>query len=158
MTRQKQIKYVNDHEWWVFWGIIISACPQGKGGHFLFKKSGFRKLTKHINFGHEEGGLNIMSWSRFKDIKSMIHFAFYDRSCPEDSYHPVKKLIDGYNDNRKKKIAAAIITVFDESMCAYQPRTTKTGVWPNLSFIFRKPKPLGCELKVRKKTFIYFNF
>eukprot|EP00873_Tetraselmis_striata_P006477 jgi/Tetstr1/426741/TSEL_001678.t1 len=35
----------------------------------------------------------------------------------------------------------------DESMSAYQPRATKLGGLPNLSFIYRKPKPLGTEMK-----------
>eukprot|EP00873_Tetraselmis_striata_P002117 jgi/Tetstr1/422381/TSEL_013221.t1 len=34
---------------------------------------------------------------------------------------------------------------FDEAMSAYQPRSTKTGGLPNISFIKRKPEPLGTE-------------
>jgi hypothetical protein len=32
-------------------------------------------------------------------------------------------------------------------MSSFQPRTTATGALPNISFIFRKPEPLGTELK-----------
>ena len=35
----------------------------------------------------------------------------------------------------------------DESMSAYRPQTRKTGNLPNISFILRKPEPLGTELK-----------
>ena len=43
-------------------------------------------------------------------------------------------------------VKSEIMTV-DESMIAWEPQTTKTGGLPNLSFIKRKPKPLGIELK-----------
>ena len=33
-------------------------------------------------------------------------------------------------------------------MRAFRPRTTKTGGLPHLSFILRKPEPLGTEFKV----------
>jgi hypothetical protein len=35
----------------------------------------------------------------------------------------------------------------DESMSSFRPQTSKTGNLPNLSYILRKPKPLGTEFK-----------
>ncbi len=35
----------------------------------------------------------------------------------------------------------------DESMCAFEPQSSCYGNLPNLSFIIRKPQPLGTELK-----------
>ena len=32
-------------------------------------------------------------------------------------------------------------------MCQWNPHTTKTGGLPNISFIARKPRPLGTEFK-----------
>ena len=40
-----------------------------------------------------------------------------------------------------------MISVLDESIAAWKPRKTKMGALPHLSYIFRKPKPLGIELK-----------
>ena len=37
-------------------------------------------------------------------------------------------------------------------MSAFRPQTTKTGNLPHLSFIQRKPEPLGTELKVAMCT------
>ena len=106
-----------------------------------------RNIIPSVNFG--KGGLDIMSHNRFKQIKGVIHFAFYDHDYAEsDPYHPVKSLVDGFNDNRKRIIASSIDIVLDESMCSFRPRTTKSSSLPNISFIFRKPKPLGVELKV----------
>ena len=38
--------------------------------------------------------------------------------------------------------------VLDESMSALVPRTTATGGLPTISYIRRKPEPLGTEFKV----------
>ena len=40
----------------------------------------------------------------------------------------------------------------DESMSAFRPQKTKTGNLPNISFILRKPKSLGTELKTVAST------
>ena len=37
------------------------------------------------------------------------------------------------------------ILVMDESMSAWGPQTTTTGGLPNISFVQRKPEPLGIE-------------
>ena len=152
-SRRQPIRTVTDNEWWAFWGIIFSASPAGKGGDYLFRKQTERKVIPDVNFGRKHG-LGIMAQHRFKNIKENIHFAFYDRNFAEtDPYHPVKSLLDGFNNNRKKNIASSIDIVLDESMSPFRPRTTSSSLLPNLSFIFRKPKPLGIELKVRSPLF-----
>jgi hypothetical protein len=145
-AKGKRMSQVSENEWWILWGIIFAACPCHKGGNKLFEKATVRQLIPSVNFGKD--GMNIMSWHRFKSIKEKISFAFYDYTCPDDPYHPVKLLVDGFNDNRREKLATGIKIVLDESMSPFQPRTTKTSKLPNLSFIFRKPKPLGIEKKV----------
>jgi hypothetical protein len=145
-AKGKKISLVSENEWWIVWGIIFAACPCHKGGNKLFEKATVRRLAPSVNFGKD--GIDVISWHRFKTIKELLCFAFYDHTCPEDPYHPVKLLLDGFNDNRREKVATAIKIVLDESMSPFQPRTTKTSKLPNLSFIFRKPKPLGVENKV----------
>jgi hypothetical protein len=51
--------------------------------------------------------------------------------------------IDEFNSNHMALINASKMKVVDKSMCAYRPRTTATGGLPNISFIKRKPEPLG---------------
>ena len=41
----------------------------------------------------------------------------------------------------------SIFKVMDESMSAFQPQTTKTGNLHHLSYVLRKPEPLGTEIK-----------
>ena len=42
--------------------------------------------------------------------------------------------------------------MFDESMSAFRPRTSRFGNLPHLSGIDRKPEPLGTEFKVTNTT------
>ena len=42
--------------------------------------------------------------------------------------------------------------MFDESMSAFRPRTSRFGNLPHLSCIDRKPEPLGTEFKVTNTT------
>ena len=42
---------------------------------------------------------------------------------------------------------SSYVKVLDESMSAFRPRTTKTGGLPNLTWMIRKPEPLGTEFK-----------
>ena len=37
--------------------------------------------------------------------------------------------------------------IFDESMSAWRPQTTSKGGLPHLSFVDRKPEPLGTKFK-----------
>eukprot|EP00873_Tetraselmis_striata_P023449 jgi/Tetstr1/443713/TSEL_031703.t1 len=56
-------------------------------------------------------------------------------------------MVEGFNRNRTMMLVMGVWIAFDEAMSAYQPRSTKTGGLPNISFIKRKPKPLGTEGK-----------
>jgi hypothetical protein len=48
-----------------------------------------------------------------------------------------------FNNNRFCLVKGAKVKAIDESMCAYCPRITSTGGLPKISFIKRKPEPLG---------------
>ena len=55
-------------------------------------------------------------------------------------------MTDGFNA-AYKNIAAIFLKVGDESMSENRFRTTDQGNLPHLSYIFRKPDPLGTEFK-----------
>ena len=55
--------------------------------------------------------------------------------------------INGFNENRNRVIQAPNLKVMDETMSAFCPQTRKTGNLPHLSYILRKPEPLGTEFK-----------
>ena len=104
-------------------------------------------MTPSINLGLH------MRKRRFEDISSKFHFAFIDETTNNSSltnYDPwftVSKLISDFNKNRFIRVAASTVKLLDESMSAYKPRKDKTGGLPNISYIQRKPEPLGTEFK-----------
>ena len=149
----KKITSVSQNEFFVFIGVIISAGPAGRGGRNLFqsesevRKNGINLLLPLVNFE------NFMKYYRFNDIRSKFHLAFDDieanapSSSNFDPWHNVSKLIRQFNENRFCMVAASRVKVQDESMSAWKPRKDKTGGLPNISFIKRKPEPLGTEFK-----------
>jgi len=56
--------------------------------------------------------------------------------------------IDGFNKNCSRTVAPSNEKVIDETMSAFRPQTRKYGDLPFLSYIARKPEPLGMEMKV----------
>eukprot|EP00957_Ditylum_brightwellii_P095397 7266635-Ditylum_brightwellii.AAC.1 len=75
---------------------------------------------------------------RFKHIKRLIPNMWKDKShAEEDPWWNFVTAVDDFNENRKKTDAASIS----------KPQTTATGDLPHLSFIERKPEPLGVEFK-----------
>jgi len=56
-------------------------------------------------------------------------------------------MLDEYNANRREVLHSDGDSTLDESMSAYQPRLNKLGGLPNISFIKRKPQPIGTEFK-----------
>ena len=96
-----------------------------------------------------------MKEHRFIDIKRFIPFLFADESKKAtDPWWQFSGGIEGYNKNRKQTIKASPVKVFDESMSAFCPRTSRFGNLPHLSCIDRKPEPLGTEFKVTNTTII----
>jgi hypothetical protein len=108
-------------------------------------------MTQPINYGPT--GLNIMPEYRFRDIKRCFSWSFQDKSKADkatDDYDPwnmILLMVNGYNKNRHDWMAGSIRKVLDETMSAWCPQTTPTGGLPHLSFILRKPEPLGTEFK-----------
>ena len=63
-----------------------------------------------------------------------------------DEWWRAKHLFGGFN-TACKNIAASFLKVGNESMSAIRFWTTAKFKLPHLSYIFRKPEPLGTEFK-----------
>jgi hypothetical protein len=61
-------------------------------------------------------------------------------------------MLDEYNANRRRHLHTDGDSTLDKSMSVFQPRLDKLGGLPNISFIKRKPKPLGTEFKTICET------
>jgi hypothetical protein len=91
-----------------------------------------------------------MKLYRFKQLKKLMQKAFVGKD-KQDPWHPIIAMMIGFNNSRAQDIATSYQKVFDESMSAWKARTTQLGGLPFLSFVLRKPKPLGTEFKVKRR-------
>ena len=84
---------------------------------------------------------------RFRHFREFLPFIYHDNSIKEtDPWWQFSGAVTEFNNNRLRLLKGAKVKAIDESMCAYRPRTTSTGGLPNISFIKRKPEPLGLYL------------
>ena len=134
------MKEANQGEWWTFWGIIILAAKVGVGGVTCL----YDKTPKIIEQLPGIDLTEIMKQYRFEKLMQLMPMAFHGDDYNDPRNH-VLALIEGFNSNCAKKTAASHIKVADETMSAYLPTTTKWGGLPFLSFILRKPQPLGTD-------------
>ena len=55
--------------------------------------------------------------------------------------------VERFNAKRRALLRTVPVCVLDESMSAWRPRTSPTGGLPHISYVIRKPEPLGTEFK-----------
>jgi hypothetical protein len=141
-TKQTKMKKVTESEYWIFNGILILCGLTKTGGvDGLYKKKN-DGIIERVNVAEH------MSHKRFKQIKSLWITQFHSPAQKVNSeWWMVSKLVNGFNENRRNKVAASRVKTLDESMSSFRPQKSKTGNLPNISFILRKPKNLGTELK-----------
>jgi hypothetical protein len=85
-----------------------------------------------------------MPYSRFKDFRRFLPEIFADYS-KEESDPGFRFSTAGKNLNKiwQTVFQGSCWISVDESMSAWRPRKTALGGLPNISFMTRKPKPLG---------------
>lgn len=144
-----RVKLVSPREFWIFVGIILSSAVHGKGGSKLWEKDNAQAQRGIYSVAHTINLSTHMSESRFNKIKKHFPDCFADKQRKDtDPWYQIIAGVEAFNDNRFRNIAASILKIFDESMSAWKPQKTKTGGLPNISFILRKPEPLGTEFKI----------
>ena len=138
LLKDARFKAVTLHEWLTFWGLIIGARQYSEKGEKLWnsKPVGLR--------GAPDFGAYMKEW-RFAEIRRLV-----PSICPHRELQPwarFEPMIAAFNQNRASTILRHGDSTMDESMSAWQPRKDKLGGLPNISFIKRKPRPLGSEFK-----------
>ena len=104
-------------------------------------ESDWQSIMPHPNFDRF-----ILEY-RFQQFRDFFPFIFQDPSVKDtDPWWQFSGAVKEFNDIQLRLIKGAKVKAVDESMCAYRPRTTSTGRLPNISFIKRKPEPLGLYL------------
>jgi len=131
-------------------GIMIGAAEFAKRGSDLFSvkdQAAFDGEDEEENWAslcpdpHFE---RFMSFSRWKEFRKIFPDIFSDNDRKEtDPWYQFSGAIDEFNELRQELICGSRWISADETMCAWRPRKTATGGLPNISFIIRKPEPLG---------------
>ena len=147
LTPTKQTKECTEDEWWKIWGIMIFAAKAGKGGinKLYDKRVSVLKQLPNIDLS------DVMPMYRAQQLIKNIPYAF-EGEDDTDPWNRIRGLVNGFNNARAQRVAASFCKVLDESMSSWNPTTTKYGGLPFLSFILRKPEPLGTEFKVMACT------
>lgn len=95
-------------------------------------------------------GQHGMVWKRFKRIRGVMSFGASDPATLEqDPWAFVRPLVDKFNEARAAKFNPGWLITMDESMCAWRGQEGEGSIskCPKISFVPRKPEPLGVELK-----------
>ena len=91
-----------------------------------------------------------MAYWRFKAIRRLAKEIGPTSSL--DPWSRFRPIVEEFNANRAKTLHNGGDVTADESMSSYQPRLDTFGGLPNISFIKRKPKPLGTDFKTMGDT------
>ena len=146
------IRLFTRREFWVGWGLVLaSRCVGRERGEKMWDKAtnGIMIEVTARSFVTDFNPAQFMSLERFKEWKTCVAWMYADEAIKDDDpWWQISPAFEAHRRNRKRTIALSIIKVLDESMSAFRPQTKKDGNVPHLSFIKRKPEPLGIEVKV----------
>jgi hypothetical protein len=146
-NNKKKVRPFTDVEFLLALAIFIGAAEFGVQGINLWKegdKIGGEDEEWATMIPHPEFD-KILKLYRWKEFRHFLPFAFQEPNLKlkDDPWWKFDGAIEAFNSNRYKRVQSSQWLVMDESMSAWRPRTTPTGGLPNLSFILRKPEPLG---------------
>jgi len=130
-------------EYVVWHGLFLAATVCVQRGRDLWDATeDMPRFRTHPVFA------KFMKRHRFFLIKSCILAAFRDEPNKEvDKWWEIRPLVDSFNENCRRNIVMSEVQIPYEAMSAFQPRTTPKADLPHVSFVERKPKPLGTEFK-----------
>jgi hypothetical protein len=140
----QEIKIFTKGELILGYALFIAAAGFIEKGLHLFTSD-----QDYDSFYPPPGFDKHMKYHRFKAWKQLIVQVSEDsaRKRDDDPWWPFSSVVEGFNKVRREKITAWLCDIFDEAMSVFRPRSTATSKLPNISFILRKPKPLGSEFK-----------
>ena len=148
IRKVRNIRKFTKSELWKFFGMLL--CGRlfgGEKGEGMWDNKGVAEgLSVETN---QFDPAKWMSRMRFREIKKYIPIMFSSDEAKkkEDPWWQIIQVVDDFNANRKRTIGTSNVRDTDETMSPYCPQTTKNGTIPHLSYVFRKPEPLGTEFK-----------
>ena len=145
-NNKKRVRVFSAEEFLTALGLMIGAAEYGGRGSQLWEgqadccgREKWESLLPDPNFD------GIMKQYRFKDFRHFFPFAFKSETLKNnnDPWWEFAEAVNEFNNNRKTKLKLPKWLIIDESMSSWKPWQSPTGGLPNISFILRKPKPLG---------------
>ena len=147
-TPKRTIKKFERWDFIIGHALLIGASCYCQSGSALFMSSKER---------NEDMWDTVIQNARFDQYMKLYRFKEFRHFLPKIFELPLEKdhdpwwrfasAISDFNDIRKNNIISSWVKVLDETMSAWRPRTSKNGGLPNISYIIRKPEPLGTEFK-----------
>ena len=156
---KKKVRPFSEQEFLSGLGVFIGAAEFGIQGMNLWREGdqvGQEVEEWQSMVPHPESD-KIIKLYRWKECRAFLPYAFQSQKLKDenDPWWRFEGAIQEFNNNRFDRIQSARWVCIDESMSAWRPRTTPTGGLPNISFILRKPEPLG---KFFCCFLLFFNF
>jgi hypothetical protein len=85
-----------------------------------------------------------MAFSWWKDFHCYFPNIFADAGRKETyPWYEFLSAVDEFNEIHQQELCCSLWVSIDETMSAWRPGKTALGGLPNISFIDRKPEPLG---------------
>ena len=145
-SNSKKVKLFSPEEFLTAFGLLIGAAEYGARGSQLWETMRDSQGGEHWESMVPEANFNThMKLYRFKDFRHFIPFAYKSQNLKNnnDPWWEFAEAITEFNNIRNIRLKMPCWLSIDESMSSWKPRKTATGGLPNISFIVRKPKPLG---------------
>ncbi len=147
--RAARIQPFSEKEFLIGLGITIAAAGFNCRGCELWAKAS--KQDPQVSDPKTWGNIipspdfgRYMGENRFKEYHKLIATIWQDKNIKEcDPWWEFSAAVKEFNQQPSDSIKASQWKVEDESMSAWCPRKSKTGGLPNISYVIRKPEPLG---------------
>ena len=132
--------------------LLIGAADCSERGAQLWEAARHNDQNNNSSWESISEPTNFNKWVSSYRFKQYRHFVHKTWECEElkkknSPWWRIEKAVTTFNESRKHLIQTSEIHVVDESMSAYCPQTTQKGDLPHLSYVLRKPEPLGTEFK-----------
>ena len=139
-VREGTWKLVSQRELGVWFGLFLGSLQFAEPGRGLW-------IPKYDTMSQPDFR-QYMSRTRFDDIRKHIPATIANiEAHGSDPCWQLRGGVERFNKKRSALLQTVPVGVLDESMSAWRPRTSKCGGLPHISYVIRKPEPLGTEFK-----------